>query len=175
MHNNIIKYCNRPYTDATEMTEDIIQRHNRKVGPNDIWYHLGDFAFGGIDNVKKYLPRMNGRKTFIRGNHDNPQSFHGLVENFCRDWVGKVGSLRLHMYHFPIESWENARRGVVHLHGHSHGGTNSDKLLRFDMGIDCFNMDPVSLEELEVLVNAKKEILRNMDLDPSRKNHNYTE
>lgn len=45
-HTNIIKYCKRPFKDANEMNEYIIEKWNSVVKDDDIVYHLGDVGFG---------------------------------------------------------------------------------------------------------------------------------
>ena len=45
-HCNIIKYCNRPFKDVDEMNKILIQNWNNVVRPDDIVWHLGDFALG---------------------------------------------------------------------------------------------------------------------------------
>ena len=50
------------------MHEVMIDRWNSVVRPNDIIYHLGDFAFGR-HNIK-IAERLNGKKRLIMGNHD---------------------------------------------------------------------------------------------------------
>jgi calcineurin-like phosphoesterase family protein len=68
-HNNVIKYCERPFRDVGEMNRELIYRHNQKVGPEDRVFHLGDFSLNkrapGL-----YLPQMNGTHYLIAGNHD---------------------------------------------------------------------------------------------------------
>jgi len=68
-HENIIKYCKRPFKDAAEMDKVLIRNWNRVVGPNDLVYHLGDFAVGG-GPAGPYLDQLNGRIILIHGNHD---------------------------------------------------------------------------------------------------------
>jgi len=69
-HENIIKYCNRPYKNSKEMNEEIIKNWNEVVSKNDIIYHLGDFGFGSKEELKEIFDRLNGKKYLIMGNHD---------------------------------------------------------------------------------------------------------
>ncbi len=69
-HDNIIKYCNRPYTNVHEMNEDIIYKWNKLVTDEDIIYHLGDFGFGSKKELQDIFNRLNGQKYLIMGNHD---------------------------------------------------------------------------------------------------------
>lgn len=153
------------------MNEALIENHNSLVKPGDIYYHLGDFAFASEEFIRKTLKRMNGNKIFLAGNHDNPSHFTGSVQQFRSDFIGKVGKLRVHMYHHPIESWNGAFYGTVHLHGHSHGSTDNSNKLRFDVGVDCFNMRPVNIEDLEKLVAKRTEEMKiaGIDFDAARK------
>ena len=69
-HENIIKYCNRPFKNTEEMNEYIIKKWNSVVKSEDIVYHLGDVGFGTIDELKKLLAKLNGTKILVMGNHD---------------------------------------------------------------------------------------------------------
>ena len=42
-HSNIIKYCDRPFKDAKEMNETIINNCNNLVNNEDIVYHFRKF------------------------------------------------------------------------------------------------------------------------------------
>ena len=44
-HQNIIKFCNRPWETVEEMDKALIENWNSVVGENDIVFDLGDFAF----------------------------------------------------------------------------------------------------------------------------------
>lgn len=69
-HENIIKYCNRPYANAQEMNEDLIAKWNARLKENDIVWHLGDFCFGCKEHITEIVPRLNGRINLVLGNHD---------------------------------------------------------------------------------------------------------
>ena len=70
-HANIIKYCNRPFRDTTEMDEAMIKNWNETVSNNDVVLHLGDFGLGSKEYIASIVKRLNGKKILIMGNHDN--------------------------------------------------------------------------------------------------------
>ena len=69
-HRNIIKYCNRPFTDVEDMTKKLVKNWNSVVGKNDIVYVVGDFALCGKQKIIEIGHQLNGRKRLILGNHD---------------------------------------------------------------------------------------------------------
>jgi len=68
-HNNVVRYCNRPYKTVEEMNADLVKRWNDKVAPDDIVYHLGDFSMA-FRPVELFTQHLNGIKYLIAGNHD---------------------------------------------------------------------------------------------------------
>lgn len=72
-HENIIKYCSRPFKTAEEMNWEIVKRWNSVVTPQDKVYHLGDVHMGGKsrEQINQVLSALNGHKRLILGNHDN--------------------------------------------------------------------------------------------------------
>ncbi len=150
-HSNVIKYCNRPFITIEEMNETIIKNWNYKVKADDEVYLLGDVAFCGDNKAKELLDRLNGRIYLIEGNHDR-----GKLKTITRfEWRKyyhelKVDGTTFVLFHYPIEFWNKRHRGSIHLHGHSHGGLGKNlKTKRIDVGIDCWNYFPVSLEEIK--------------------------
>jgi calcineurin-like phosphoesterase family protein len=89
-HQNVIKYCTRPYTLAQEMNEDMVLKHNMIVRPEDTVVRMGDFslAFRAVEN---YAARLMGNKILIPGNHDFCHSYHKksrTAENQAK-WIQK--------------------------------------------------------------------------------------
>lgn len=70
-HENIIKYCNRPFKSVAEMNKAMIKNWNETVSNKDVVIHLGDVALGNKEETKKIIQQLNGRKILIKGNHDN--------------------------------------------------------------------------------------------------------
>jgi calcineurin-like phosphoesterase family protein len=70
-HENIIKYCNRPFKNAEEMDSVIIENINHTVKQEDDLYILGDFALAkDARKLNTLIKQINGKLHFIRGNHD---------------------------------------------------------------------------------------------------------
>jgi len=69
-HTNVISYCNRPFINAIEMNEYIINENNHYITDNDILIILGDYGFGGTEKFQDCYNRLNGNKYLILGNHD---------------------------------------------------------------------------------------------------------
>lgn len=74
-HFNVIRYSNRPFTTVEEMNEEMVRRWNARVKPEDTVYYLGDFSLSR-QALTTYLPRLNGEKHLIAGNHDHCHPVH---------------------------------------------------------------------------------------------------
>lgn len=70
-HQNVIKYEDRPFKDAVEMDEKLIELWNSTVSTGDIVYVLGDFTLSRkLATIQSLTNRLNGDKILIMGNHD---------------------------------------------------------------------------------------------------------
>jgi calcineurin-like phosphoesterase family protein len=168
-HENIIRYCKRPFANAAEMDAAMIDAWNTRVGGNDVVYHLGDFTLGDHVAFWKYYDQLAGDIHIVPGGHDKrwlkrvtnallmpplmTQNFSGHVLTLC---------------HYPLQSWELSHYGAHHLHGHTHGtigvvGASGDVQLppgqrvgrRLDVSVDCHNFMPLSLDEVVALLEAE--------------------
>lgn len=155
-HKNIIKYCGRPFRSVHEMNSVIIDNINRKIKKDDTFYILGDFCFG---NPQKYLQHINCKNIIlIIGNHDSitnkgyPKNI--LIKSFKevhQFLMLNLNGVRLSLFHYPMESWHNK---TIHLHGHSHNNSQKKKN-RIDVGVDCHNFQPLSIEEILEINNVR--------------------
>ena len=68
-HQNILKFCNRPWETTEEMDKALIENWNSVVGKDDIVFDLGDFAFAPNWRWKEILSQLNGKHYLILGNH----------------------------------------------------------------------------------------------------------
>jgi calcineurin-like phosphoesterase family protein len=81
-HQNIIRYCNRPFHSTSEMDEAILGNLNSLVRQDDVLYFLGDFCMGGPDQARRYRDRVVCRNIHVvEGNHD--RALRHLTTEFC--------------------------------------------------------------------------------------------
>lgn len=70
-HENIIKYCDRPFNSKEGMNKAIIDNWNDIVGDSDTVYILGDVTFGrGHRPIDHWMTMLKGKKFLVKGNHD---------------------------------------------------------------------------------------------------------
>ena len=156
-HKNIIKYCNRPFSNVEEMNNTIISNWNNTVNKKDSVYILGDLGFTNVNSINETIKILNGKKYLIRGNHDHfIKNTKFDVDNF--EWVKDYFMLKTQinhekvkfiMSHFPFYTWNSKHYGSIHLYGHVH---NSNPMLdgilgnAFNVGVDVNDFKPVELD-----------------------------
>jgi calcineurin-like phosphoesterase family protein len=169
-HANIIKYCDRPFADANDMNEQLIANWNNVVSPDDVVYHLGDFAFGSISDVNRVMHRLNfAHMHFIKGNHDKPflnwyndykcgnDATARKVTIYPHFLETNINKQKFVLCHYAMRVWDQSHRGALHLYGHSHGTLPDDPNSKsFDVGVDCHNYHPISLERVLKIMDKKK-------------------
>lgn len=150
-HENIIRFCKRPFADAKEMNTVLREKWNAKVGPLDTVYHLGDFALGpDSKDIAAAAWNLNGNIHLIKGNHEDvalnqfPDRFKS-IQDYLELKVSS--SQRVVLFHYPLRTWHHVYQGVWHLYGHVHGGLESYGK-SFDIGVDNWNFEPLSLDEV---------------------------
>lgn len=119
-HDNIIKYCNRPYANAIEMNEDMIAKWNAVVGKDDIVWHLGDFAFGSKDHVKEIVSRLNGRINLVMGNHDHHKVSFYYESGFHRVYDHPVVVSNFFILSHEPMQWVKDGDVYASIYGHVH-------------------------------------------------------
>jgi calcineurin-like phosphoesterase family protein len=153
-HENIIKYCKRPFKDVTHMTKRLVTAHNQRVKPEDTFIHVGDFCFRNSPGGKKgegettvseeYLAQLNGRIVLIKGNHDKNNKCKAYIDGCEITWQGQ----KLWICHDPAERNTAYRINLV---GHVHEAWKFKRIGGVDcinVGCDVWNYMPVTLEEV---------------------------
>jgi calcineurin-like phosphoesterase family protein len=167
----------RDFDSLGEMNDRLVAGINAVVSENDILFHLGDWSFGGFESIREFRSRLNCKNIhLVLGNHDHHigrnkdgvqdcfVSVNHLVNLVVKWNVGTLNQKEAQfvLMHFPIASWENLGRGVIHLHGHvhlpNHRRVGNGKVM--DVGVDGNGLEPIGLEE--VLSIMKKQPIGSM-------------
>lgn len=76
-HARICELAQRPFDSVEEMNEALIERWNAVVHPHDEVLILGDLVMGRFAETIQLVPRLNGRKSLLPGNHDRVHPAYG--------------------------------------------------------------------------------------------------
>ncbi len=175
-HANIIKYCNRSFSNVDDMDKHLIYNINKYVAPGDTLYHLGDFAFNrrSLSVYKKIREQINCKVIhFIFGNHDDTledsrDKLHDIFWTFPEYMKHiEVSGQRITLCHYALAVWDKSHRGAWCLYGHSH--SSAEKYLEtaapgrrsMDVGVDNIyslfgEYRPISFDEVKKIMDAKR-------------------
>lgn len=189
-HTNICRATTR-WNDAENLTRDfkslehmnseLVNNINEVVGENDVLIHLGDWSFGGFENIAEFRNRILCKNIhLVLGNHDhhiernkeNIQELFASVNHYINLDVrrpsnlrkGEMDKFKFVLMHFPIASWDGMNDGVMHLHGHVHLPPNLRiaKGRAMDVGVDGNGYYPLSL--FEVISLLKNQPIKKLEL-----------
>lgn len=162
-HAGIIRFCKRPFTDATDMREKLIAAHNSKVTKGDITYHLGDMFWRttSLSDALEIMDRLNGQHALVYGNHEELVEKHEILQDRFI-WLKDIAYLdktvlapKIVLCHYAMRVWRNSHRGAYHLYGHSHAALPEANTLSFDCGVDT-RPDYAPWSEAEIVEKMKR-------------------
>ena len=182
-HEKIIDYLDRPFKSIAHMNDEIIGRHNEVVGHDDNVYILGDFTLGDFETAKSYIVRLNGNLRFLSGSHDfrwfpkytQTLAIDGRIIRFFpplhtllvdRKEIGMEGEypLVIALCHYAMRRWDRSHYDSLHLFGHSHCRLSNPAFRSMDIGVDCNNYYPFSLDDvLDLLIQGEKHVKQSFD------------
>ena len=171
-HSNIIWMCKRPYTNVEEMNRKLIENWNNVVKPDDLVFHLGDFAFGGQPLWRSIREQLNGNIILIKGNHDDRNLKNGckvLFDGVYDQVKFYIENRCIYLNHYPFlcygGGYKSEEDAVFQLFGHVHSGPNStgldnDRLkmlfpYQYGVGVDNNNYTPVSWEQIKEIIHEQ--------------------
>lgn len=160
----------RPFDDENLMTNHVVKNINDCVHKADLLIHLGDWSFGGYENIFRFREMINCENIIIcRGNHDYDKFWHKkevkslFKEVYSGLFEKSIGSQRVILCHYPILSWNHKSHGSYMLHSHCHGSMRkwvaehmpNSKIL--DCGVDTNDLKPYNFSDIVNYMNNKTE------------------
>ena len=172
-HNNICKYCGRPYNfesneEVLQMNEDILKKFDElpdEVG-TVIW-NLGDIAYGKLitknetpfETLKGLVSRMKGEHrllVLVLGNHDkdlykflHKKTKHKNIVKFYMDLGFDYVFTKPFFFNDNIiishePFYVKPGSGFTNIHGHVHNSPMTEDY--FEVGIENYDMKRVAAE-----------------------------
>jgi len=132
---------------------------------------LGDVSLNrDTASVIRYLNALNGVIIVIPGSHDEWINDDLYRYNTDVTIASPLGSLEIpnsyskyptvySMCHYAQKVWDRSHYGSFHLYAHSHGGLPIYKNA-VDVGVDCWDYYPVSLEDATDRILKQNEYLK---------------
>lgn len=169
-HENILKFCNRPFNNVEEMNEFLIAAYNETIDDDSIVWILGDLGF---NRLHRHIQQLKGHKHLILGNHDGKLSARTLSLFESVDYFQRldINGQEVILQHYPLLTYAGLYReqSVWQLFGHIHSkiideelkcgkDTERAKLLlpyQADVGIDRNDMYPYSWSEIKAKIEAQ--------------------
>ena len=152
-HFNIIRYCGRPFKSLDDMNQTMIRKWNERVKPEDHVFFLGDFCFKNSSGGKSgegvcvssqfWIDKLNGNKTFIKGNHDRNNSLKCLLKSGVIEYAGE----KYFLVHSPQDASQEFK---ICFCGHVHERFRFKKYkstILINVGVDVNDFYPRTIDE----------------------------
>jgi calcineurin-like phosphoesterase family protein len=166
-----MRYCaeTRPFPSVDEMNAQLIARWNDKIAPDDEVLLVGDaFCSRRMPKEEKVgiLRMLHGRKTLIRGNHDDDLTpfrkagFEDIVDHI---WMQKERILIIHKGPDPQYAPEELKiverlDPLLTIHGHDHRHDVPDKPGCLNVCVDRWGLRPVPWTVVEERLRMANQI-----------------
>jgi len=154
-HKNILTFLRgdgkllREFSSVEEMDETLVSNWNKVVSKDDKVYHLGDVCFTAT-KLHEIMPRLNGTKVLIKGNHDNLKM--SAYMQYFKDVRAYHVLDKMLLSHIPVHLGSLERWGV-NIHGHLHSNVIPD-VRYINVSVEQTNFTPVDFEQIRIIVKS---------------------
>jgi len=158
------------------MNRGLAANINARVGPGDVLWCLGDWAWGhGADylaNARWFRDQIRCRTVnLVWGNHDE-RKIRDLFHEAHEQVQVRVEGVKITLNHYPMVTWDGQHHGSVadpniHLYGHVHARyqinpeasplKDADAWAALDVGFDGHDYQVWTLEEVLAALRPKLE------------------
>jgi calcineurin-like phosphoesterase family protein len=155
-HGNVIKYCERPFTDVTEMNAALVQAWKKTVKNGDTIINLGDVSLKlNKEYLASVIQRLPGYKILVMGNHDRKKPVRwwldaGFDEVYPHPVVYEGKYI---LSHTVVDMFKGS--GFINIHGHIHN-LESGISNCINVSVEKTGYKPVLLEALVSEFEAMK-------------------
>lgn len=170
-HQKEFLFSPRGYESNAQMMEDIVERWNKKIAPEDHVYILGDLVVGQDEaQALSMLQKLNGNLHIVLGNHDTDrrkdlyEQFPNIVE-IALAMRFRYNKYSFYLSHYPticsnMDADRTLDSKVINLCGHSHTKdpfADWDKGLIYHCELDAHDNEPILIDDIIKDMNEKIE------------------
>lgn len=147
-HENIIRYCGRPWPNADRMDRALLNNINSAVNYNDLLIIVGDLTLAGPTRsryAERIVRQLPPNKILVYGNHDRFKPSWYLKRGFEIAATSLVLSGGVLVVHKPADSVHVPTSKPV-VCGHVHDLYKSFENI-VNVGVDMHDYKPILLED----------------------------
>ena len=156
-HQNIIKYCNRPFTNVDDLNNTIFINMSKCLKSGDTLFFLGDLTFDEYIAEDFFSNFRHITIHFIVGNHDSKKVI-AIASEYCASISElkdiKIENQPISLCHYAMRVWHRSHYNAWQLYGHSHAKLEPIGK-QYDVGVDNNNFMPVSFNELVEIMDKQ--------------------
>ena len=170
----------RNFDTMEEHNEALVNNINKVVKADDTLYHLGDWSFGGKEQIYNFRKQINCKNiNLILGNHDQwlekktvrvqdgnfTEYYSDLFQIVSPYLEVKYAGEHFILSHYAMRVWNKSHKGSYHLYAHSHASLENNPYGKsMDVGIDnayrlLNEYRPFHLNEIVEILNKRKILL----------------
>lgn len=168
-HDKDFIYKSRGFNSIEDHDNTIIENWNNIITEDDDIYVLGDLMLGDKEYGLNCLKRLRGKIHIVVGNHDTTNKIdlystklNNVVE-IKPIIILKYNKYKFYLSHYPtITSALNEEKSLkdclINLYGHTHQTTKfyNEMLFMYNVGLDCHQNKPISIDEIISDILEKK-------------------
>ena len=119
-HDNIIDYCDRPFSSVEEMNDMLVEHWNAVVDPDDEVLYGGDLTIRtSAAALLDWLNELNGEIVFLLGNHDGTVLEELDRVQFVEEFRFEHRGVPFYAIHDPADDPSNWKGWLLHGHHHN--------------------------------------------------------
>lgn len=149
-----LQLMQRPFNTVQEHIDTLVANHNALVSPQDEVIVVGDVCYKNHPEFLNQVSRFNGKKTLIRGNHDEVISDAAFLQ-FFDIVVGHGCGIEIDLG-FPVYATHYPTRGRkdrFNLVGHIHSAWKV-QLNMLNIGVDVNHFRPHNLDNIKFFLES---------------------
>jgi calcineurin-like phosphoesterase family protein len=160
---SIISKLKRPFSSLEEMHSELVSRWNSVVGPNDVVYHCGNFAWDP-ETAETFLRMLNGRIYLVPGENDHAildlTANRSMPKNsVVINRIVELDEAEAVLTYWPLAAWPKQGKNYYNIHGFMNKKHLSDwKTKSCNVACDLWGFKPMEIQVVKEIVELGNQV-----------------